>query len=122
MRSKARYERWQEVTEWPMAIVSLVFLGVYGYVVIGNLRPSDTDWPQQVMNGIWVLFAAHYVVSLFLAHERLRWFLTHLHELAIGLTRAPRRHLVPPPQEDPDTPEPGARGLSVPSAGCRVPG
>ncbi|WP_258934431.1 hypothetical protein [Nesterenkonia pannonica] len=25
--------------------VALVFVGVYGYVVIGNLRESHVDWP-----------------------------------------------------------------------------
>lgn len=66
-----------------MAIISLVFLGVYAYVVIGNLRPSDTDWPEALMNAIRVLFALHYVISLILVPHTGRWFLTYLHELAI---------------------------------------
>ena len=32
------FDRWNRGTEWPMAIISLVFLGVYAYVVIGNLN------------------------------------------------------------------------------------
>lgn len=81
--SQVGFDRWNRGTEWPMAIISLVFLGVYAYVVIGNLRPSDTDWPEVLMNAIWVLFALHYVISLILVPHTGRWFLTHLHELAI---------------------------------------
>ncbi|WP_300344507.1 potassium channel family protein [Nesterenkonia sp.] len=76
------------LTEWPMVGVALVFLVVYAYVVIGNLRESQVHWPFWVMQVVWVLFAVDYVVSL-VPHTR-RWFITHLHELAIVLLPALR--------------------------------
>ncbi|WP_051501006.1 potassium channel family protein [Nesterenkonia sp. AN1] len=81
----ARYARWDRATERPMAIIALLFLGVYAYVVIGNLRLSGVDWPRAFMTGVWVIFALHYVISLVLVRDRVRWFFTHLHELAMAL-------------------------------------
>ncbi|GAA1807588.1 potassium channel family protein [Nesterenkonia flava] len=81
--NRAAFDRWSTLTEWPMAGISLIFLGVYAYVVIGNLRITDTDWPEVTMNVIWVIFAVHYVVSLVLVPHTKQWFITHLHELAI---------------------------------------
>ena len=73
-----------------MVFVALGFLGVYAYVVIGDLRETQVSWPFWVMNAIWVLFAVDYVVSLILVPHTRRWFLTHLHELAIVLLPALR--------------------------------
>lgn len=47
-----RYQRWQQLTEWPMAIAAVIFLGAYAYVVIGNLRPSEIMWPERLMLAI----------------------------------------------------------------------
>ncbi|GAA3076082.1 MULTISPECIES: potassium channel family protein [Actinomycetes] len=79
------YDRWQKATEWPMAGAAIVFVVVYSYAVIGNLRGPEMFWPELVMLVIWVLFAVHYAVSLALVRDRRRWFFTHLHELAMVL-------------------------------------
>lgn len=88
--NRGAYERWVRLTEWPMVMVALIFLGVYSYVVIGNLRESQLDWPFWVINAVWFLFAVDYVVSLVLVPHTRRWFFTHLHELAIVLLPALR--------------------------------
>ncbi|TLP78949.1 potassium channel family protein [Nesterenkonia sphaerica] len=88
--NRSAYLRWTQLTEWPMVFVALGFLGVYAYVVIGDLRETQVSWPFWVMNAIWVLFAVDYVVSLILVPHTRRWFLTHLHELAIVLLPALR--------------------------------
>ncbi|NUL60413.1 potassium channel family protein [Brevibacterium luteolum] len=79
----SRYQRWQQLTEWPMAIAAVIFLGAYAYVVIGNLRPSEIMWPERLMLAIWVVFAIDYIVSFILVRRRFLWFWTHLHELAL---------------------------------------
>lgn len=73
-----------------MVVIALVFTGVYAYVVIGNLRATEIDWPFWVMNAVWVIFAIDYVISLILTPHTKRWFFTHLHELAIVLLPALR--------------------------------
>ncbi len=73
-----------------MVLVAVAFLGVYSYVVIGDLRESELNWPFWVINAVWVLFAVDYVVSLILVPHTRKWFVTHLHELAIVLLPALR--------------------------------
>lgn len=80
---QSRYQRWQQLTEWPMAIAALIFLAAYAYVVIGNLRPSEIMWPERVMLAMWVVLAIDYIVSFILVRRRFLWFWTHLHELAL---------------------------------------
>ncbi|MCH8560146.1 ion channel [Nesterenkonia sp. LB17] len=80
----ARYQRWDKATELPMAIVALAFLVVYAYLVLANTRPTDVSWPPIFLIGVWVVFALHYVISLVLVRNRGRWFVTHLHELAMA--------------------------------------
>lgn len=89
MRSSRRYrrdmtlEKYRRATEWPLAALALAFVAAYAYDVIGHLRsPADTV-PEVVMNIVWGVFVIDYLVSLVLAPDRRRWFLTHLHELVI---------------------------------------
>ncbi|MGN6501594.1 MAG: two pore domain potassium channel family protein, partial [Pseudolysinimonas sp.] len=76
-------QRWRALTEWPLLALSLIFLLVYAFEVIADLPGRESAVPDSVMNGIWVLFVADYVVNLVLARPRRRWFLTHSWELAI---------------------------------------
>ncbi len=78
-----RLATWKRLTEWPMVIASVVFLGAFAFSVIQNLRPPDDAVAEAVMWVVWVLFAIEYIVSLSLATRRRRWFVRHLHELAI---------------------------------------
>lgn len=58
--------------------------------VCGDLRESQVTWPFWVINIVWVLFAVDYVVTLVLVPHTKRWFVRHLHELAIVLLPALR--------------------------------
>lgn len=80
----ARYRRWVKVTEVPLTVVSLAFLAVYAYLVLANTRPSEISWPPIFLIAVWVIFALHYTISLALVRHRRRWFVTHLHELAMA--------------------------------------
>ncbi|GEO97362.1 potassium channel family protein [Kocuria turfanensis] len=75
-------ERWRKITEWPVMLAALVYLAVYSWQVLdpGTIPPGAAS---VVLQGIWLLFAAHYAVSLALAPAKGSWFLRHLHELII---------------------------------------
>jgi voltage-gated potassium channel len=75
--------RWNRLTDWPLTVLAVAFLVAYAWEVVGNLSGRASLLPDTVMNGIWVVFLADYIVSLVLARPRRRWFLTHLHELFI---------------------------------------
>lgn len=80
----ARYRRWDRATELPLAIVAFSFLLVYVYLVLANTRPTETSWPAVYLLVVWSIFVLHYVISLVLVQQRGRWFVTHLHELAMA--------------------------------------
>lgn len=71
------------MTEWPLLVLSVLFLVVYGWEVVANLSGRRAEFPDTVLTVIWVAFLLDYVVNLVLARPRRRWFLTHLPELAI---------------------------------------
>lgn len=74
-------QRWERVTEWPLIVVSTLFLMAYSIQVLASGPLSlGAGW---FMLATWGLFLFDYVVSLWLAPRRLHWFFRHLHELAI---------------------------------------
>jgi len=76
--------RWQRATEWPLIIVSVLFLAAYSVQVLGSggALGEVANWFIAVT---WGLFLADYVMSLVLAPRRAAWFFRHLHELVIVL-------------------------------------
>ncbi|WP_138413969.1 potassium channel family protein [Sinomonas gamaensis] len=76
-------ERWERVSEWPMIGAALVFLAAYSWQVIANVPEGAGDLPEDLIWVTWGVFIIDYVVKLWLAPSRGRWFLWHLHELVI---------------------------------------
>jgi len=76
-------KRWQKLTEWPLAAAALAFLVAYSWQVIGSLTGPDAVLAETVIWTTWGLFLADYLVMLWLAPQRWRWFSTHLFDLAI---------------------------------------
>lgn len=75
-------ERWTKLTEWPVMLAAFAYLAVYSWEVLSpGTIPSGVA--HTTLQGIWLLFVAHYVVSLALAPERRSWFFRNLHELVI---------------------------------------
>lgn len=72
-----------KLLEWPLALAALAFLAAYSWQVIGDLTGPDAVVAEAVVWATWVLFLIDYVVNLWLAPERFRWFRTHLLDLAI---------------------------------------
>jgi voltage-gated potassium channel len=82
--TRDQLDRWERVSEWPLALAAIAFLGAYAWPV---LEPSLTSsWRhlcQLTAATIWVLFIVDYAVRLTLAPRRLRYFWRHLFDLAV---------------------------------------
>ncbi len=78
-----RLERWERRVEWPLAGVAAVFLGVYSVQVLAR-PPAQVSHVLDALNaGLYLAFVVDYVVRLYLARQRARWFFRHLADLAI---------------------------------------
>jgi voltage-gated potassium channel len=83
MTNRTLEQRWQQRTEWPLAMVAVAFLVIYSVHVL--TRPQG-DEARIVWIASWIawgLFAIDYFVRLSLAADRRQWFLHHLLDLAI---------------------------------------
>lgn len=76
-------ETWRRRTEWPITIAALVFLVVYAWSVLADLRGAGWEVAEWVMWAVWLVFVADYVVTLVLAERRMHWFLTHLPQFLV---------------------------------------
>ncbi|MFC8039013.1 potassium channel family protein [Paenarthrobacter sp. NPDC057355] len=75
--------RYRDLVEWPLMATALIFLTAYAWQVIGRVDgPSATPF-EVVLWITWGIFALDYFINLWLAEDRLRWFLWNLHELLI---------------------------------------
>jgi voltage-gated potassium channel len=92
-------ERWEQRTEWPLALVAVFFLVVYSVQVL--TRPHGEEAHILWLAGwiAWSLFVVDYIARLILASERRQWFVRHLFDLlVVALPRMrPLRLLRPHP-------------------------
>ena len=75
--------RWYRLTEWPLTVAALLFLGFYAWSVLADLQGPPEEVAQAVITATWAVFAIDYFVRLVLAERRLDWFGQHLLDLAI---------------------------------------
>lgn len=66
-----------------MIVAALLFLAAYSIQVIADLPNSDGVWEDDVVWIAWAMFVVDYVVRLWLAPNRRRWFVRNLYELPI---------------------------------------
>lgn len=76
-------QHWRRLSEWPLAVLSLVFLVTYSYEVILNVSDAASALPDAILTAVWIAFLLDYAVNLVLALDRRAWFVRHLWELAI---------------------------------------
>lgn len=76
-------QRWQRLTEWPLIVISVLFLAAYSVQVLATGTPSQLA--GNFITASWGLFVVDYLVSLYLAPRRGKWLLRHLPDLAIVL-------------------------------------
>lgn len=75
--------RWEHRAEWPLAAVALVFLATYSVQVLGQPQGALAHWLDVLSVVAWLCFAVDYAVRLWLAPDRLHWFVHHLLDLAV---------------------------------------
>ncbi|GGC69704.1 ion transporter [Hoyosella rhizosphaerae] len=69
-------------SEWPLIGAAFVYLVAYSVIVLAP-DASLGGVPQLLMVVVWVVFAIDYFARLIVAEQRVRWFFTHLLDLAV---------------------------------------
>lgn len=78
-----RLQRFERRTEWPLAAVALVFLGLYTVQVLVQPHGTYAGVVRWAMIATYLVFVVDYACRLYLADPRGRWFVRHLFDLAI---------------------------------------
>lgn len=80
--SATAVERWHERVTWWLVGASLVFLAAFSFMV---LQPQSrfNDLAEVLVQATWLVFVVDYIARLVLARPRWRWFVRHLHDLAL---------------------------------------
>lgn len=76
-------ERWERASEWPLAAAALLFLALYAWVIVGRPEGVTEQAVEIALLALWCVFTVDYLGRLILAPQRGRWFLRHLHLLAL---------------------------------------
>lgn len=85
MSPQSRLQRYERRTEWPLAVVALLFLGLYSIRVLGQPRGVAFIAVHTALLIVYFAFVIDYVARLYLAQPRGKWFVRHLWELPIIL-------------------------------------
>ncbi|AFM19099.1 Kef-type K+ ransport system, predicted NAD-binding component [Mycolicibacterium chubuense NBB4] len=83
MTAQTKLDAWEQRTEWPLAGAAVIFLVAYAVGVLDQPAGAAAAAVGMVTAVTWALFAMDYVVRLWLAPRRWRWFYRHLFDLAI---------------------------------------
>lgn len=83
MHPENRLQRWERVTEWPLAAVAVAFLAVYSAQVLARPTGAVAHLLDAAMVALYLAFVVDYVARLALAEHRVRWFFRHLLDFAI---------------------------------------
>ncbi|WEV46063.1 ion channel [Bifidobacterium sp. ESL0690] len=78
-----RLKRWESATEWPLTILSVVFLVIYAWQILAEPRGMWNTVSEWSMNVLWLLFVIDYLVSFILADGKWDFFKSHLFDLAV---------------------------------------
>jgi voltage-gated potassium channel len=83
MNAQHKLNRWEQRTEWPLAVVAVVFLVVYSMQVLVQPQGQEAHVLSLVSWATYGLFVLDYIARLVLASDRVRWFFRHFFDLAI---------------------------------------
>ncbi|CAN5716085.1 potassium channel family protein [soil metagenome] len=83
MHPDNRLQRWERLTEWPLAAVALAFLAIYSVQVLARPTGAVSHLLSASMLALYLAFVVDYVARLALAEHRVRWFFRHLLDFAI---------------------------------------
>ena len=76
---------WRRSTEVPLMIASLAYLVAFSSRVIADLSGPPRVVADIVIAVTWLMFIVDYVTRLVMAPRRLRWFRSHLGDLAFAV-------------------------------------
>jgi voltage-gated potassium channel len=83
-RFDTRLDRWERRSEWPLALLAIVFLGAYAYPILhpdlGHLERHVCDW---LVYSTWALFFLEFAIRVWLAERRTHYVGRHLHDVVI---------------------------------------
>lgn len=80
----SRVERWEQRSEWPLAIAAVLFLGAYAWPILDTSLTAGWRHTCSVVDyAIWLVFIVDYIARLGLADYRGRYFVRHLPDLLI---------------------------------------
>ncbi|SFT02124.1 hypothetical protein [Saccharopolyspora flava] len=83
---ESRLRWWERRTEWPMVALSVLFLGLYAWMVLDTgMSPVTHARLDGIMWAVWAAFAADYLVRLALARRRVRFVLHNVFDLLVLL-------------------------------------
>ena len=83
MTKRTRTELWEQRSEWPLALIAVVFLSIYSVQVLARPLGLEARVLGLASWLAWSLFVIDYFVRLILASNRRQWFLEHLFDLLI---------------------------------------
>lgn len=83
LRRHDGYERWTRWTDWPMVALAVVFLAVLILPLAEPLTRTESRVLDVANIVIWALFAANYLMLLYLSLDRRQYFRTHLLDLLV---------------------------------------
>ncbi|MGY1733903.1 potassium channel family protein [Geodermatophilus sp. SYSU D01045] len=83
VRAADGYDRWQRRTDGPLLGLALLFLLILLLPLLVRLQPWQRSALNIISGLIWGVFAADYVVRLFLAPRRWRFARTHVLDLVV---------------------------------------
>ena len=82
-RPQEAYDRFSAATGLPLAILALLWLPILVVPLVAHLPAGLADTFDVISYVVWAVFAAEYLVKLYLAPSRRRFFTCHLLDLAV---------------------------------------
>ena len=76
---------WEKRTEWPLAVVAVIFLAAYSYQVLRNPQGHDDQLLEAGLWIVWGIFLIDYLVRLTLATDRVKWFFRHIIDFFVAV-------------------------------------
>ena len=85
LEAQHRLQWWEKRSEWPLAVVAVIFLIAYSYQVLANPQGHDDQLLEAGLWIVWAVFVIDFVVRFCLATDRVKWFFRHIIDFAVAI-------------------------------------
>jgi voltage-gated potassium channel len=82
-RSQDAYDRFSAAVDVPLTVLAVLWLPVLIVPLVTHVRPVTADVLNTIDYLVWAAFVAEYGIKLYLSPSRVRFFRTHLIDLAV---------------------------------------